>query len=155
VAAFPNGRFLVGNGGYSDFDTLLHGRDGAIEARWPTHGGYVVGDADDVRVIEIENSLPSTSHVVRLRDHGEVEKGAHLEGYYTSKLHVRRDGAILFVRNGALACVRDIHTDSTCPIPGCDEKTYARPFVGSDSGLAFVAWAIHSTDTSTVMRAEV
>lgn len=54
-----------------------------MRTHWPSHGYYVVR-GDDVRVIEMENQLPSKMHLVRLQNDGAVLKRAWLDGYYTS-----------------------------------------------------------------------
>ena len=71
VAALSGGDFLVGYQGYGAFETLHYGRDGRIEGRWATHGHYAVA-GDDIRVIEMENVLPSKMHLARIVDGGTV-----------------------------------------------------------------------------------
>ncbi|MCP3916129.1 MAG: hypothetical protein GY711_11285, partial [bacterium] len=117
VAPFGDGEFLVGYQGYGAFETLRYGRDGRVLDRWPSHGLYVV-IGNDVRVIEMENVLPSKMRLVRLAPGGTVIKGAWLDGYATSRPYLRADGTLLFVRNGELLAARDLSIDGRlhlCP----------------------------------------
>jgi hypothetical protein len=131
VAALDNGTFLVGYQGYGDFETLRYERDGRVHTRWASHGYYVI-EGDEVRVIEMENRLPSTMHLVRLRTGGSVEKGAWLDGYYTSRPHLRADGAVLFFRAGALLAARGLSITDRLVLGPADGRSLSTPIVAGD-----------------------
>lgn len=102
MAALGDGSFLVGAQGYGAFRTTQHDSEGRIVCAWQSHGRMVVQPDGRVRVIELENILPSKSHVAMLLPDGTVERRAPLPGYYTSELAALSDGTVVFWREGAL-----------------------------------------------------
>lgn len=110
VAPLGGGAFLVGYQGYGAFETLRYERDGRVSQCWPSHGHYLVAP-DDLRVIELENVLPSKMHLARLQPGGRVTKGDWLDGYYTSPPLHARDGTAYFFRKGAILAARGLSID--------------------------------------------
>ncbi len=137
VAALGGGAFLVGYQGYGAFETLRYERDGRVHTRWASHGYYVV-EGDDVRVIEMENVLPSKMRLVRLLAEGAVEKGARLKGYYTSEPYLQADGTLLFFRAGELLAARNLSIDDRLVLGSADASSFATPIVGGDGSVYFV-----------------
>lgn len=137
TAAYTRGRFLVGYQGYGDFKTQLYGRDGRVEDEWPSHGFYIVGD-DGVRVVEMENRLPSKMRLASLSEGGSVRHGSRLEGYYTSPPLHRDDGSVLFVRNGSIFLCQGLDVSETLRIVGMSERASGTASVAI-GGAMFVA----------------
>jgi outer membrane protein assembly factor BamB len=102
VAAMGEGSFLIGAQGYGAFRTTLHDPEGQVVRTWPSHGSMVVLPDGRVRVIELENVLPSRSHVSTLLPDGTVLRGGLLPGYYTSEVAALPDGTLVFWRDGTL-----------------------------------------------------
>ena len=103
AAAHEPGAFLVGVQGYGAFETRLVDREGHAGTTWASHGIALLGEP--LRLIELENTLPSRSHVAILLPDGRVEHGARLPGYYTSRVIVASDGRAVFWRDDALVIV--------------------------------------------------
>jgi hypothetical protein len=99
------GEFFVGSQGYGAFDTYLYGADGNVRRHWPSHGDVVITGQGEVRVVEMENCLPSRMHFSVFLPDGTVRKGPHLGGYYTTYPVVNREGVVAFWRNGKLRTV--------------------------------------------------
>jgi len=131
VAAFGGGAFLIGYQGYGTFETLLYERDGRVRRRWASHGHYVVS-GPDIRVIELENVLPSRMRLVRLRPRGSIAKGALLDGYATSRPFLGADGTLFFFRNGALQAARDLRIHAQLVLCSTDVHVRSRGVVGDD-----------------------
>jgi hypothetical protein len=145
AATLGNGAFLVGYQGYGAFETLRYERDGRGSMRWASHGHYLV-TGDDIRVIELENVLPSKMHIARLLPDGSVVRGAWLEGYYTSRPHLRSDGTILFCRAGALVMARDLAIERRLAIASADEDLLSTRIVGDDESAYFALTPIRLGD---------
>ena len=135
-APLDGGAFLVGFQGYGTFETLRYERDGRVQSRWASHGYYVLRN-DEVRVIEMENTIPSKMHLVRLLPHGSVAKGAWLDGYYTSRPFQRDDGTLCFFRKGELLAARDLSIDNRIMLCAPDDMTYSTKIVGDEQGVCF------------------
>jgi hypothetical protein len=135
-APCDGGAFLVGYQGYGAFETLRYGPDGRVQARWPTHGYYVIRD-DDVRVIELENTIPSKMHLVRLLPRGSLAKGAWPDGYYTSPPFLRGDGTLFFFRKGELLAARDLRIDERLAVCPPDDMVYSTAVVGDEQTIYF------------------
>jgi hypothetical protein len=103
AAGLEPGSFFVGVQGYGAFETWLVDRSGVVRAAWASHG--IVLRGDPVRIVELENRLPSRSYVSTLFSGGRVQHGARLPGYYTSPVVVTRDGGAVFWRDNALLYV--------------------------------------------------
>lgn len=136
LAPLENGAFLVGYQGYGARETLRYTRDGTVATRWSRHGYYLVGPKD-IRVIELENSLPSTMHITRLEADGSVTKGAWLDGYYTSVPHVQADGTAIFFRKGTLFAVRDLAIDERLVLCAPDDMTISTAIVAGNESVYF------------------
>lgn len=134
------GRFLVGIQGYDAFETRLVDRDGNVITTWPSHGIVLAGDA--LRVIELENVIPSRCHVSTLRADGTVHHGVHLPGYYTSPVIVGTDGSIVFWRDDAVMCVSPdgerLERLLTTPAHG---RAHALALAGRAPGRVVLSWS--------------
>jgi hypothetical protein len=148
-----DGGFLVGYQGYDAFETLHYSPGGDVAMQWPSHGYYVVRQ-DDVRVIEMENCLPSRMHLVRLRKDGSIEKGAWLDGSYTSRPHVRADGTLLFFRNSAMLLAKDLSIDDRLSIAETDDTVHSTPLVGNDVCVYFAYRQISQGTDSILVRVD-
>jgi len=140
VGALEDGEFLVGYQGYGGFETYRYGRDGRIGDRWSSHGHYVVRD-DDIRVVELRNDS-GRMHVARLKPAGEVVRGTHLEGYYTSEPCVSSDDQLLFFRRGLIHAVRDLSTSEQLEVFDRDDSVFATPMRLGD-GCVYVGFTQH------------
>jgi hypothetical protein len=136
IAAFGSGEYLVGFQGYGAFETLLYAANGQVQARWPSHGRYVIYDRD-IRVIEMENVLPSKMRLARLLPGGALTKGDLLNGYYTSTPHLRADGAYVFYRDGTLFAARETSISEHIMLCSPDESVYSTKIVADDRGMYF------------------
>ena len=151
VAAHPGGAFLVGYQGYDAFETVLYDRAGNRKTRWNSHGHYVV-ETDGVRVIELENRLPSRSRLVRLNSDGTVTRGDLLEGYYTSEPYLHRDGTLFFAREGMMIAARGLMIDERVVIrhrSDSDSYVIHSRVLGGDEGM-FVTYTEGTEGTSDV-----
>jgi hypothetical protein len=133
VAPAGGGAFLVGYQGYGAFETLHYDRDGRVSERWASHGYYLVGDG--VRVIELENTLPSKMHMVRLLAGGAVAKGEWLDGYYTSRPLLGADGTAYFFRKGAVLAARDLSIDERLVLIAPDDGVFSTAIAGGERGF--------------------
>lgn len=106
AASMGLGRFLIGAQGYGAFETYLYDAVEGLKCEWTTHGYWVVRDNGEVRLVEMENRLPSRMHVSILELRGRVRQGPHLDGYATTYPFITSDGQLVFCRNGEL-CVVD------------------------------------------------
>ncbi len=133
------GRFFQGLQGYGAFETRLLGPDGIILQRWESHGYPVIDGSENVRSVEMENSLPSRMRFVTLQDDGGVGNGPLLEGYYTTYPVISHRGVVAFWRNGELVLISDqgekdvIFTDSTT----ANQGVMSRMLLASDGSLIF------------------
>jgi hypothetical protein len=133
VAPTGGGAFLVGYQGYGAFETLHYDRDGRVLERWASHGYYLVGDG--VRVIELENTLPSKMHLVRLLPGGAVRKGEWLDGYYTSRPLLGADRMAYFFRKGAVLAARDLSIDERLVLTAPDDGLFSTAIAGGEQGF--------------------
>jgi hypothetical protein len=145
VAPLGDGSFLVGYQGYGAFETLRYTRDGSVDDHWATHGYYLVAP-DDVRVIEMENTLPSTMHLARLTAGGAVTRGVWLDGYYTSPPYLHTDGTAFFFRNGAFCAARDVVIKERLEICAPENKTIATS-IAVRNERAYFAFCLWGTAT--------
>jgi hypothetical protein len=99
------GTFLVGRQGYGAFELDLIGPAGQVLDKWSTDGFPVVLPDGIIRVVEMENMLPSRMHVCELAPQGEVRKGPWLDEYYTTRPAVSDQGDLVFCRNGEIICI--------------------------------------------------
>jgi hypothetical protein len=135
VAPIGGGAFLVGYQGYGAFETLWYDRDGSVPERWPSHGYYLVGD--NVRVIELENTLPSKMHLGRLLLGGKVTRGDWLDGFYTSRPFLEVDGTAYFFRKGAVLAARDLSITERLVVTAPDDGVFSTAIVGGGQALFF------------------
>jgi len=104
-AALKNGRFILGLEGYGCFNTWLYERDGSLVQEWRSYGHYVVGEDDDIRVLEKDRISPTNSRVVRLNINGEIEKGPRLNESQIAKPLILKDNSLVFIDKGVLRIV--------------------------------------------------
>lgn len=132
--------WFLGAQGYGAFELHRLAEDGSRLDNWPTDGYVVALASGDVHVIEMENIEPSRMHAVALRPGGSVKRGAHLDGYYTSKPALTVDGEMVFWRNEKLQVV-DVElnrrTLERVPSEDPDGDAPSRMHLGSDGTLAF------------------
>ena len=140
VAPAGDGAFLIGYMGYGEFETSWYVRDGSVQTRWKSHGHVVISD-HDIRVIELENIIPSRSRLARLMPGGKVVRGDLLEGYYTSEPYVYGDGRILFAREGMMIAADDLMIDERVRIvpTGVKDAFHTRVLAGRDG--VFTTWS--------------
>jgi hypothetical protein len=138
VAAIGGGAFLVGYQGYGAFETLRYDRDGRVPERWASHGYYLVGGG--VRVVELENTLPSRMHLARLLPGGAVTRGDWLDGYYTSRPLLGTDGTGYFFRKGAVLAARDLAVAERLPLTAPDDGLFSTKVVSGEQGF-YLAYA--------------
>jgi len=100
------GEFLIGTQGYGVFSTDRYSGAGARLQHWNTHGHYAVPVEGPVRLVEMENCLPSRTHIATLEPDGSVQRGAHLPGYRTSEPCLTQTGDMIFVREQTDALLR-------------------------------------------------
>jgi hypothetical protein len=139
TAALGGGAFLVGYQGYGVFETLRYGRDGFVQTRWASHGHYIPA-RDELRVIEMENVLPSQMHLARLLADGSVTRGARLDGYYTSPPCLRPDGTALFVRKGTLIAARDVAIDDRVELCAVDDRILSTQIAAAGESAYVALW---------------
>ena len=138
VAPLGGGAFLVGYQGYGAFETLRYDRCGRVSERWPSHGHYVVDDC--VRVIELENSLPSKMRLASLNPGGDVTRGDWLDGYYTSRPLLNPDGTAYFFRKGAVLAARGLMIGERLALAAPDDALFSTKIVGGERGF-YLAYA--------------
>jgi hypothetical protein len=138
VAPVGRGAFLIGYQGYGAFETLRYNQDGDVSERWATHGYYLVGDG--VRVIELENKLPSEMHLARLLPGGVVAKGDWLDGYYTSKPLLGAGGNAYFFRKGVVLAAQDLTICERLPLTAADDRLFSTEVVAGERGF-YLAYA--------------
>jgi hypothetical protein len=103
--SLSQGRFLIGFQGYDFFDSYLYTAEGSIKNHWKSHGYVVITEAGEVRIVEMENRLPSRMHVSVLEIDGTVRQGPHLDRYRTSYPVIDQQNNIWFWREGELTVV--------------------------------------------------
>lgn len=135
VAPTGEGAFLVGYQGYGAFETLHYDRDGRVLERWASHGHYLVGDG--VRVIELENTLPSKMHLARLLPGGVVKKGERLDGYYTSRPLLGANGMAYFFRDGAVLAASDLSINERLVLTPPGDGLFSTAIAGGEQGFYF------------------
>ena len=148
VAALGEGAFLVGYQGYGAFETLQYDRDGCVPERWSSHGYYVIDES--VRVIELENTIPSKMHLARLLPGGTVKKGDWLDGYYTSEPLLGSDGIVYFFRNGVVRAARGLVIVEQLALTAPDNMLVSTEVVGGERGFYLAYARIGGRDGSLV-----
>ncbi|MDX2015005.1 MAG: hypothetical protein SFW67_32725 [Myxococcaceae bacterium] len=130
------GSFLAGIQGYGAFETRLLDRDGRARERWPSHGLRVPGPT--LRLIELENVLPSRCRVATLQPAGTVLHGPMLEGYYTSPVLGTQAHGAVFWRNGRLLALPPdgAWLDSLAAVP---DFTFVSHLAGRAPGIMALA----------------
>lgn len=103
--ALSNGKFLLGLEGYDVFDTWLYDSDGRLVQQWNSYGHYVVGDNDEIRVIEQDRKMPTSAKVVKLKPDGRIEKGPELKACFASNPISLDNGDVIFENSGELRIV--------------------------------------------------
>lgn len=146
VATLGGGEFLVGYQGYGAFETLRYDRDGGVPERWASHGHYLISDG--LRVIELENILPSKMHLTRLLPGGTVRKGDRFDGYYTSRPLLSADGTAYFFRNGDVLAARDLTIEERLSLTAANDDPFSSAAVGDDRRL-YVAYTLATNRTCT------
>jgi hypothetical protein len=113
---YASGTFLVGYEGFGECETVRYDAVGGEVFRWPSHGRYVVDNAD-IRVIETCNDR-SLARIVRLLPDGQVIKGDLVERHGAPLPCVCHDGRLYFALDGRLIAARDLLIDKwieLCP----------------------------------------
>lgn len=100
--ALKDGCFLIGSQGYGAFDTWCYNHEGDIDTHWKTHGYIVISENDTLRIIEMSNRSPSQVHAAILESDGSIQRGDHLEDYYTSYPVLDTNDNMWFWRSGAI-----------------------------------------------------
>jgi hypothetical protein len=152
VAPSGAGAFLVGYQGYGAFETLHYDRDGRVSERWASHGYYLVGDG--VRVIELENTLPSKMHLARLLPGGVVTKGEWLDGYYTSRPLLGADGTAYFFRKGAVLAARDLSIDERLVLTAPHDGLFSTAIAGGEQGF-YLAYTQAGSAGASLVRIDM
>ena len=101
VTSIGNDWFL-GQQGYGAFELGRVFEDGTVVDKWPVDGYVTSLPSGAIHVIELENMLPSQMHASALMQGGVVNRGPHLDGYYTSRPALTVDGDLIFWRNDEL-----------------------------------------------------
>ena len=104
-AALSNGRFILGLEGYDYFNTWLYDRNGELILEWRSYGNYIVGENDDIRVLEKDRRNPTKSRLVRLKVDGQIEKGPLLNESQISKPLVLGNKSLIFIDCGTIRIV--------------------------------------------------
>jgi hypothetical protein len=141
IAAGPlDGQFIVGMQGYGWFNSMLVERDGRALVTWKSHG--IAISRDPLRVLELENQVPSRSHIATLRRDGSVHRGAHLPNYYTSPVVLAADGGAVFWRDNAVmhASPDGERIDRLLETPEAP-SAWSAGFAGRAPGRAVLAWS--------------
>jgi len=104
-AALSNGEFLLGLEGYDVFDTWMYDANGNVIKQWRSYGHYIIGEKNDIRIVEQDRNEPTNAYVVRLKLDGTIQKGVKLETSYASKPIVFTNGDIAFINSGKLKII--------------------------------------------------
>ncbi len=104
-AAFNDGSFILGLEGYDYFNTWLYDRNGKLVQTWRSYGHYIVGENNDVRVLEKDRQIPTQSRLVRLKLDGQIEKGPLLNESQVGKPLSLGDKSLLFVDCGTIRII--------------------------------------------------
>lgn len=138
AVSLPDGRFLVSGQGYGEFQSVLYSEQGQLLDRWATSGYAVTTTDNEVRLLEMQNVIPSKSAFVALRAGGAVQRGPTQNGYYSSYPAVLGANVVVFWRHGHLFAVdQDMHQHSLMTI-GDNAKAFASPLsVAPDGRLVF------------------
>ena len=88
-------------------------------------------------MIELENSLPSEMHLVRLLPGGALAKGEWLDGYHTSPPYLSASGTAYFFRDGTLLSARGLMIDERLVLAAPDDCPHSAGIVGNERGLNF------------------
>lgn len=102
IAALSNGSFLLGLSGYDYFDTWLYDRAGKKRQSWRSFGHYIIGEDDDIRVLELSGTKPSKASYVRLHSNGEIERGPQVMNAAYRRPLILDDGVIVTLDGGDL-----------------------------------------------------
>jgi hypothetical protein len=97
--------WFLGQQGYGVFELHRVLEDGTIADTWPVDGYVTSLPSGAIHVIEMQNLLPSETHASALLQGGVVDRGPHLDGYYTSRPALTADGELIFWRNDELQVV--------------------------------------------------
>lgn len=103
--ALTNGQFLLGLEGYDVFNTWMYDSKGKGIKQWSSYGHYIIGEKNDIRVVEQDRRNPTNAHVVRLNPDETIQRGAKLDTSFASKPIVLNNSDIVFVNSGKLKIV--------------------------------------------------
>src|SRR5262245_32262287 len=88
-----------------------------------------------MRLVEMENVLPSKMHVSLLERDGSVRKGPHLDDYSTTYPVMTRDGTMAFWRGGTLSMIdRDLERHVLYADAQLSERALMSRMLLSDQG---------------------
>lgn len=105
AAALTDGRFILGLEGYGIFKTELVDRAGNCLQSWQSFGHYCVKDDEDILVFETDRSIPTNSHLVRLKLDGGIESGVLLRDPQITKPLLLNDKNYLIFDCGLLRII--------------------------------------------------
>ena len=142
VGALGDGAFLVGYQGYGAFETLRYERNGFVQASWASQGHYVISGRD-IRVIEVDNTIPSRSHIARLAKGGTVRKGAWLVDPQPSAPFLSEDGWLFFICNEELLAARNLSIHKRLVLWPPDISLFPTEIVGNATSI-YLAFSQHS-----------
>ncbi len=104
-AALNDGNFIISLEGYDYFNTWLYDRNGKLFQEWRSYGHYIIGENDDVRVLEKDRQIPTKSRLVRLKLDGRIEKGPLLNESQVAKPLILEDKSLIFIDCRAIRIV--------------------------------------------------
>jgi hypothetical protein len=135
--------FLIGEQGYGAFSTSLYDGNGNVLRRWKSHGYYIIDTTGDIRLIEMQNTLPSQMRVARLPRDGNAVRGRRLDGYRTAYPVLAGDGKMVFWRKEE-NCLFSVDAElnvsvlHACPMPN-DLQFFGRMLLADDGTLLFTS----------------
>jgi hypothetical protein len=130
--------WFLGQQGYGVFALRRFANDGSILDRWDSDGYVTALPSGPIHVIELENMLPSRTHASALLPGGIIKRGAHLEGFYTSRPALTADEELVFWRSGELLAIdRQLRARILAQVPSGELDYPSGMYLGADGTLAF------------------
>ena len=117
--------WFLGQQGYGAFELGRVLEDGTVVDKWPVDGYVTSLPSGAIHVIELENMLPSQMHASALMKGGVVNRGPHLDGYYTSRPALTTDGELIFWRNDELQVLdAGLRRQKLAQVPSQEENDF-------------------------------
>jgi hypothetical protein len=117
--------WFLGQQGYGAFKLQRRLEDGTVADSWPVDGYVTSLPSGAIHVIEMENILPSESHASALMKGGSVNRGPHLDEFYTSRPALTADGELIFWRNDELQVVdAELRLRTLAPVPSQEGSSF-------------------------------